>query len=60
MICPIISRCQQKVNFEYYTNYCSNINEDAYKKCQYYQSFIQTSKLPSEWGEYLSGLKIKT
>jgi hypothetical protein len=54
MICPLLSKCTKQVDFDTYRNVCSNLSEDAYKKCPEYQKIAGTPKAPSEWTALLS------
>ena len=59
MFCPLISRCKAQVAFEHYANICTNISEDAYKRCTYYQQQSQEKKTPSEWASEITGIGLK-
>ncbi|MEM2259992.1 MAG: hypothetical protein QXP52_00145 [Candidatus Aenigmatarchaeota archaeon] len=52
MICPLIGKCNENVKMEYYVAVCSNVTEDAYKKCQAYKKFAEMVKTPSEWSTF--------
>jgi len=54
MLCPLLSKCQEKVNLEKYLKVCSNMSEDAYKQCPTYQRLAAEQKTPSEWSRLLS------
>jgi len=54
MLCPLLSKCQEKVDLETYLKVCSNMSEDAYKKCPTYQKIASEQKTPSEWSRTLS------
>lgn len=54
MLCPLLGKCKAKVDIEKYKNVCSNITEDAYKKCEEYVKLAGGTKTPLQWQELLS------
>lgn len=56
-ICPLLATCVKKVSFEHYQNFCINILENAYQKCDEYQKVTKEVKTPSEWSKLLSIVK---
>ena len=55
MICPFITKCKEKVDFEHFRNVCMNITEDKYKECPIYQKLTSEKKTPSEWSSLIGG-----
>jgi hypothetical protein len=49
MLCPFLSICKSKVNYDQYTNVCSNIAKDAYKECTEYKKLTSEAKTPLDW-----------
>jgi hypothetical protein len=56
-ICPFIGRCKEKVTIDKYMSTCTNITEDAYKKCPTYQQMTAEAKTPEEWRQLLTGIR---
>lgn len=54
MICPLISRCNEKVTLEKYIKVCSNVSEDAFLQCPAYQRLSKEEKTPAEWSRTLT------
>lgn len=54
VICPLISTCKVKVEMEKYLKTCSNLTEDAYKKCTEYINQVKELKTPLEWSRILT------
>ncbi|MEM1538752.1 MAG: hypothetical protein QXL29_08165 [Zestosphaera sp.] len=52
--CPLIGRCNEKVDMEKYNNVCANLIEDAYKKCNAYKTASSQLKTPKEWEEFFT------
>lgn len=54
MICPIISTCKAKVNFDHYKEFCSNMREDKYKDCPHFKKQTEAERTPMEWSSILT------
>jgi len=54
VLCPLLSKCKEKVDLEKYLNVCSNMREDAYKQCPTYQKISSEKKTPSKWSQTLT------
>jgi hypothetical protein len=51
MLCPLLGRCKAKVSVDHYRNVCSNLTEDAFKKCEHWLKTVGTEKTPAEWSQ---------
>jgi hypothetical protein len=49
MICPLLRACRAQVSFDHHQQFCTNVTEDAYKRCEHYKSQTAGAKTPSEW-----------
>jgi len=52
MICPILAKCNAKVNLDHYRDICSNVDKDAFKDCEHYKKIASENKSPSEWQDF--------
>ncbi|MEM2446524.1 MAG: hypothetical protein QW734_07685 [Candidatus Bathyarchaeia archaeon] len=52
--CPLLSRCSEKVNMEKFNDVCSNLIEDAYRKCDTYKKASGELKTPKEWENFFT------
>ena len=47
--CPLIRKCNEKVDYKKYVEVCSNIREDAYLKCETFKQMTSGTKKPIDW-----------
>jgi len=60
MICPLLRVCKANVDLEHYQKICSNLREDAYKKCEHFQKQAGGKKTPLEWQSLITPISIGT
>jgi len=60
MICPLLRVCKANVDLEHYQKICSNLREDAYKKCEHFQKLAGGKKTPLEWQSLITPISIGT
>jgi len=56
MLCPLLPRCQSKVNLETYSKVCAHPTEDAYKDCDTYKKISAELKTPYEWSRFITAI----
>jgi len=54
MLCPLLARCQSKVNLDTYTRVCAHPTEEAYKNCDTYKRVSAETKIPAEWSRFIA------
>jgi hypothetical protein len=53
MLCPLLGKCESKIPLDKYRDVCSNVMEDAYKKCDQFKSIAGGTKSPTDWEKLL-------
>lgn len=54
MICPLIGKCNEQVDFDKYQNTCANLTKNAFLECPKYKQFSSTLRTPREWQKVMS------
>jgi len=60
MPCPLLGKCNKKVDHRYYLTVCLDMESNKYETCDIFQKIMGDKKTPSEWAKLLGFIPSST